>query len=62
MTIEPTQRGDMIAAEARRWYEANRESWWDRHRPGADRRGAHADSFMLRFLGAVDEAKRKARR
>lgn len=51
--IDPTEQGDMLAEKARIWYEANRESWWDRHRPGADRKGKHADEWMLRFLGAV---------
>lgn len=40
-------------------YEANRESWWARHRPFApspDRDGTHADEFMLRLIGAVREA------
>jgi hypothetical protein len=50
---EPTARGDEIAAEVRTWYEANRESWWDRHRPGADRKGWHADEFMLSFVNEV---------
>jgi hypothetical protein len=52
---EPTARGDEAAGYLRAWYEANRESWWDRHRANADRNGAHADEFMLRFL---DEARR----
>lgn len=43
-------RGDLIAERMRIWYEANRESWWDRHRLNADRRGNHADEFILRLL------------
>ena len=27
---EPTARGDDEAAYVREWYEANRETWWDR--------------------------------
>lgn len=59
--LDPTARGDLIAEHVRRWYEANRESWWDRHRPGIwgsapDRSGAHADNFMLRLVNAVREA------
>ena len=55
---EPTARGDEIAAYAREWYEANRETWWQRHKPGIigpgpDRSGRHADEFMLRFVGEV---------
>jgi hypothetical protein len=56
--IDPTSRGDMVADLMRRWYEANRESWWDRHKPGIigagpDRSGRHADEFMLRLISEV---------
>jgi hypothetical protein len=44
--MDPTSRGDMQVDLLRRWYERNRETWWDRHRPGADRKGAHADDWM----------------
>jgi hypothetical protein len=59
--MDPTLRGDMIADKVRQWYEANRESWWDRHKPGIigagpDRSGEHADEFMLRFISAVYRA------
>lgn len=59
--MDPTARGDLIAEKVRAWYEANRETWWDRHKPGIvgagpDRSGVHADEFMLRFIGAVHEA------
>jgi len=59
--MDPTARGDLIAAKVRRWYEANRESWWARHKLGIigrspDRDGLHADEFMLRFINAVHEA------
>ncbi len=51
---DPTADGDVIAAAARRWYEANRESWWERHRPQIfsyrSNSGVVADEFMLRFL------------
>jgi hypothetical protein len=50
---DPTARGDEITAFVRQWYEANRESWWDRHRPSADRNGSHADEFMLSFINEV---------
>jgi hypothetical protein len=55
--IDPTARGDMCAALLRRWYEANRETWWDRHRPGADRKGSHADAWAI---GLMNEAGRIA--
>ncbi len=58
--MDPTSRGDIIASVVRDWYERNRETWWDRHcgsswpvGPGTDRSGAHADEFMLRFIGEV---------
>lgn len=56
--LDPTSRGDIIANVIRAWYERNRESWWDRHKPGIydagpDRDGSHADEFMLRFIGEV---------
>jgi hypothetical protein len=50
---DPTSRGDEVAAFVRQWYETNRESWWDRHRPGADRKGVHADEFMIGFINEV---------
>jgi hypothetical protein len=59
--MDPTSRGDEVAEKVRRWYEANRESWWGRHKPGIigagpDRDGSHADEFMLRFINAVYRA------
>lgn len=51
---EPTADGDISAAWLRQWYEANRESWWDRHRPSADRNGVHADEWMLAFMEQFD--------
>lgn len=56
MKIEPTARGDMVAEAVRAWYEAHRESWWDRHRPSADRHGRHADNFALELVAAVAHA------
>lgn len=55
MPMDPTSRGDMQADLLRRWYEANRETWWDRHRPGADRKGGHADEWAI---GLMNEAYR----
>lgn len=55
-TIDPTSRGDLVAEKVRRWYEVNRESWWARHHPNADRKYRHADEFMLRLVAAVLEA------
>lgn len=58
--MDPTARGDIIASVVRDWYERNRETWWQRHKPGImgvgpDRSGEHADEFMLRFIGKVGE-------
>ena len=61
--MDPTSRGDLVAEKVRQWYEANRETWWDRHKPGIfgaspDRDGSHADEFMLRLIHAVYQAER----
>ena len=53
--MDQTARGDMEADLMRYWYERNRETWWDRHRPNADRKGIHADEFIL---GLMNEARR----
>jgi hypothetical protein len=58
---DPTSRGDEVAEYVRDWYEANRETWWER-------RGKKweycADNFMLglvneveRILAAAEESK-----
>ena len=57
---EPTARGDEVADFMRQWYEANRETWFDRHQlnplgRATDRSGVHADEFML---GLMNEARR----
>ena len=59
--MDPTARGDAVAEHVRAWYEANRESWWDRHKPGiigagSDRSGRHADSFILELIAVVHAA------
>ena len=61
MAQDPTSRGDNVAQRVRDWYEANRETWWQRHKPGIfgyapDRSGVHADEFMLSFIAAVRDA------
>jgi hypothetical protein len=53
--MDPTSAGDMRAELMRWWYEKNRETWWDRHRLSADRKGIHADEWML---GLMNEASR----
>ena len=62
--MDPTSRGDEVADKVREWYEANRETWWDRHRiigRSTDRSGSHADEFMLRLIQAVHDAEFKVR-
>lgn len=49
--MDPTSRGDLEAVLMRRWYERNRESWWERRRPNGDLRGGHADNFAIEMLG-----------
>jgi hypothetical protein len=58
--MDPTSRGDIIASVLRQWYERNRETWWDRHKPGImgagpDRAHVHADEFMLALINKVRE-------
>ena len=56
--MDPTSRGDMVADLMRRWYEANRETWFERHGLfGTNRKhgSALADEFML---GLMNEAYR----
>jgi hypothetical protein len=51
---EPTADGDMAAEYLRHWYEANRETWWDRRkRPPLN--NPWADNLML---GLYDEVLR----
>lgn len=52
--MDPTARGDCIADDVRHWYEANRETWWQRRK----RRGDVADEFML---GLINEVRRVER-
>lgn len=64
-SFDPTSRGDEVADYVRRWYEINRESWFDRHQinpfgSATDRSGVHADEFMLRFLGEVGRIEAEA--
>lgn len=59
---DPTSVGDEMADYLRRWYELNRETWWDRHRPSADRRGFHADNFMLSLINEVSRIQGEAER
>ena len=51
--MDATSRGDKETELCRRWYEANRESWGDRLRLNADRKGAHADEWMIGFRNEV---------
>lgn len=53
---DPTTIGDAIADEVRRWYEANRETWWER----LWRRDGVADEFMLALINEVHRVERIA--
>lgn len=68
--MDPTSRGDLIAQRVRDWYEANRESWFDRHAIGLllkghalgaspDRTGEHADEWILGLIQAVHQIERE---
>lgn len=59
---EPTAKGDQIALYVRQWYEAHRESWWDRHLPFAERKGVVADNFILGFMQEVSRVETEAER
>ena len=62
-SLDPTSRGDEIADYVRQWYEAHRETWWDRHWPGGINRkhgSALADEFMLGFINEVSRVQRAA--
>lgn len=62
---DPTTLGDCVASEVRHWYETNRESWWERHRPQLfsyrDNSGVVADNWALRLVQAVHDAERRVR-
>jgi hypothetical protein len=51
---DPTAAGDNFAEYLRSWYEANRETWWDRSafNKYGWKRGL-ADNFMLAMLDEV---------
>lgn len=65
--IEPTARGDYVAAKMREYYEAHRETWWQRHKPSIlpgrspDRDGTHADDFMLGLINEVNRIQKLAK-
>lgn len=62
--IDPTARADAVATEVRQWYEANRESWWDRHAPFLAWRTyipGTADNFMLKLIKVVRKADERAK-
>lgn len=53
---EPTADGDIAADFIRQWYEANRESWFDRHWPfGINRKNGSdiEDNFILELISQV---------
>jgi hypothetical protein len=57
---EPTADGDIAADFIRQWYEANRETWFDRHMPfGTNRKHGcdTADNFILELISQVNRLK-----
>jgi hypothetical protein len=53
---EPTADGDIAAGYMRVWYEANRETWSERHFPFGENRkngSALADEFILGMMQEV---------
>jgi hypothetical protein len=55
MPIDPTTRGDLIAEKMREFYEANRETWWERRK----KRFGLADNLMLGLLNVATQASRE---
>lgn len=55
MALDPTTRGDLIAERMREYYEANRETWWQRRR----RRYGLADNLMLGLMMVAENAARE---
>lgn len=55
---DPTARGDQIAEEMRDYYEAHRETWWQRSRfnPNRFAVGLVADNLMLGLMDVYREA------
>jgi hypothetical protein len=56
---DPTARADEVAEKVRLWYEANRETWWERRRA---RYRYTSDSFILGLVQAVNHAQRSTAR
>lgn len=56
---DATADADARAAKVRAWYEANRETWWQRRRPQIfsyrDNSGVVADNFILRLIEVVEQ-------
>lgn len=52
--MDQTARGDAIADIVRQWYEANRETWWQRFTRPQD----CADDFMLGLIHEVNRIQR----
>ena len=61
-STEPTALGDDIAEYVRAWYEANRETWWERRHDSAARSRGVADEFMLSFIAEVRRVMEEADR
>ena len=53
---DPTARADAQAWCLREWYEANRETWWERY---WWRRSDVSDNFMLRLMAEARRIERE---
>ena len=54
---DPTAVGDDEARQLRDWYEANRETWCERHSRKWPPRFGTADNFMLGLMSEADRIK-----
>jgi hypothetical protein len=55
---EPTSDGDQVASYVRVWYEAHRESWWQRLWFNRQWRFS-ADEFMLGLINEVSRVEQE---
>lgn len=58
---DPTADGDAAAEYLRRWYETNRETWWDRYKR-QPLNNPWADNLMLGLINEVGRIERERQR
>lgn len=59
MFEDPTSRGDRKAYALRAYYEANRESWWERFKRRMAGGSETADNLMLGLMNEADKFERE---